>query len=72
MYWEQAKIINYTEEQYDLIVDTNLKSVFFCNQPVARHMIAREGGGSIVNISSQAASMIAGHTLAVDGGWTIV
>ena len=42
------------EELFDLIVDTNLKSVFFCSQVAARHMIGRGGGGSIVNISSQA------------------
>ena len=42
------------EELYDLIVDTNLKSVFFCCQKAAKGMIARGRGGSIVNISSQA------------------
>ncbi|HIM56866.1 MAG TPA: SDR family oxidoreductase [Candidatus Latescibacteria bacterium] len=42
------------EELFDLIVDTNLKSVFFCSQVAARQMIDRGAGGSIVNISSQA------------------
>ena len=42
------------EELYDLIVDANLKNVFFCSQSMARQMIARGVKGSIINISSQA------------------
>ena len=42
-----------TEEDWDLICDTNLKSCFFMSQMVGRHMIGR-GSGSIINISSQA------------------
>ncbi|MEM7145329.1 MAG: SDR family oxidoreductase [Verrucomicrobiota bacterium] len=49
-----SKILDYDEEQYDLIVDSNLKNVFFCCQIAARQMIRQGGGGSIVNISSQA------------------
>lgn len=46
--------LEYDEELFDCIIDANLKSVFFCSQSVAKHMIARGKGGSIVNISSQA------------------
>jgi len=53
-YNKQQKIIDYDEQLYDLIVDSNLKNVFFCSQFVARKMIAQGGGGSIINISSQA------------------
>ncbi|TWU42377.1 SDR family NAD(P)-dependent oxidoreductase [Novipirellula artificiosorum] len=53
-YNKQQKILDYDEQQYDLIVDSNLKSVFFCSQVVARQMMAQGDGGSIVNISSQA------------------
>ena len=42
-----------TEEEYDYIVDVNLKNVFFFSQAVARTMIARGKGGRIINISSQ-------------------
>ncbi|MCS6863273.1 MAG: 3-oxoacyl-ACP reductase FabG, partial [Abditibacteriales bacterium] len=42
-----------TEEEFDYIVDVNLKSVFFMSCAVARHLIARGGGGRIINISSQ-------------------
>ena len=53
-YNKLGKILDYDEELYDLIVDTNLKNVFFCSQIAARQMIAQGKGGSIVNISSQA------------------
>ncbi len=41
-----------TEEDWDLVVDTNLKGVFFCAQAAARHMID-QGRGRIINIASQ-------------------
>lgn len=53
-YNKLGKILDYDEELYDLIVDANLKNVFFCSQAVAKNMIARGVQGSIVNISSQA------------------
>ena len=53
-YNKLAKILDYEEDLFDEIVDANLKSVFFCSQRVARQMIAQEGGGNIINISSQA------------------
>ena len=53
-YNKVGKILDYDEELYDLIVDANLKSVFFCSQIAVRQMIAQGGGGNIVNISSQA------------------
>jgi NAD(P)-dependent dehydrogenase (short-subunit alcohol dehydrogenase family) len=42
-----------TEEDFDHIVDINLKATFFVSQAVARQMI-HQGGGRIVNMSSQA------------------
>jgi NAD(P)-dependent dehydrogenase (short-subunit alcohol dehydrogenase family) len=41
----------FTPEQYDLVVDTNLRSVFFACLEAGRHMLAR-GEGSIINIGS--------------------
>lgn len=49
-----ANIIDYTEDEYDRIIDANLKNVFFCSQIAARRMMAQGHGGAIVNISSQA------------------
>ena len=42
-----------TEEDFDDTVNVNLKGTFFCTQAVGRQMI-KQGGGSIVNLSSQA------------------
>lgn len=53
-YNHQGKIFDGTEEQYDRIVDANLKNVFFCSQLVAKAMIAGRQKGAIINISSQA------------------
>jgi 2-deoxy-D-gluconate 3-dehydrogenase len=43
--------VNFTEEDWDAVMDTNLKSVFFLCQAAARHMIPN-GGGKIINIAS--------------------
>lgn len=42
-----------TEEDYDLTLAVNLKGTFFASQAAGRIMI-RQGGGRIVNVSSQA------------------
>ncbi len=47
-------VLDLTEETWDLIVDTNLKGLFFCTQAVARRMVERKYG-RIINISSTAA-----------------
>ncbi|MDG5489701.1 2-dehydro-3-deoxy-D-gluconate 5-dehydrogenase KduD [Sphingomonas sp. BGYR3] len=47
----RADSIDFTEADWDAVVDTNLKSVFFLCQAAARHMIPN-GGGSIINIAS--------------------
>ncbi len=41
-----------TEDDWDAVIDTNLKGVFFCAQAAAGPMI-RQGGGRIINIASQ-------------------
>jgi len=43
-----------TPEDFDRLMDVNLRSLFFWNQAFGRHMIA-QGGGAIVNIASQGA-----------------
>jgi len=47
----RADAIDFNEEDWDAVIDTNLKSVFFLCQAAARHMIAN-GGGKIINIAS--------------------
>ena len=44
--------INFSEKDWDDVMDLNLKSVFFLSQAVARHFIARRAGGKIINIAS--------------------
>lgn len=43
--------VDFTEEDWDAVMDTNLKSVFFLCQAAARHMIPN-GGGKVINIAS--------------------
>jgi NAD(P)-dependent dehydrogenase (short-subunit alcohol dehydrogenase family) len=43
--------LEYTEQDWDTVVDLNLKSVFFCCQAAARIMKER-GGGKIINTAS--------------------
>lgn len=40
------------EEDWDIVLDTNLKSVFNCCKAAARPMLRRKQGGRIINISS--------------------
>src|SRR4051794_21678882 len=47
-------LIDLTEEQWDSVVDTNLKWTFFACQTAARAMVLT--GGSIINISSRSGS----------------
>ena len=46
--------ITQTDEDWDVVIDTNLKGPFVCSQVAARHMKAA-GGGAIVNIGSVSA-----------------
>jgi 2-deoxy-D-gluconate 3-dehydrogenase len=43
-----------TEEDWDQVLDINLKAAFFFSQSVAKHM-KKQGGGRIINIASQMA-----------------
>lgn len=45
--------LNITEDEYDLVMDSNLKGTFLCCQAAIASMIKR-GGGAILNFSSLA------------------
>ena len=47
----RADAVDFSEADWDAVIDTNLKSVFFLCQAAGRHMIA-QGRGKIVNIAS--------------------
>ena len=44
-------LLDVTEDEWDLVIDTNLKGCFLCTQQAARCM-KDHGGGSIVNLGS--------------------
>jgi NAD(P)-dependent dehydrogenase (short-subunit alcohol dehydrogenase family) len=48
-----ALLVKMTDEDWDFVVDLNLKGSFICARAVAPHMI-EQGGGRIINISSTA------------------
>ncbi len=60
----QARLEDVTEDDYDAVLDTNLKGPFFVAQAAARQMIAHQRAGRIVNISSVAAFRTLGQQAA--------
>jgi NAD(P)-dependent dehydrogenase (short-subunit alcohol dehydrogenase family) len=48
-----ASFLDVTEEDYDAIVDLNLRAAFFIAQAVARRLVEAKQPGSIIHISSQ-------------------
>ena len=47
-----GKFLEYTEEAFDAVVDTNLKGTYFTAQAAAREMVRQGGGGRIIMTSS--------------------
>jgi 2-deoxy-D-gluconate 3-dehydrogenase len=47
----RADSVDFTEADWDAVIDTNLKSAFFLAQAAGRHMIA-QGSGKIINVAS--------------------
>jgi 2-deoxy-D-gluconate 3-dehydrogenase len=48
----RGRALEFTEEDWDQVMDLNLKSAFFLSQSVARRMLADGKGGKIINIAS--------------------
>jgi 2-deoxy-D-gluconate 3-dehydrogenase len=48
----RADAIDFTERDWDDVIDVNLKTVFFLAQAAAKQFLAQGGGGKIVNIAS--------------------
>jgi glucose 1-dehydrogenase len=48
----RTSVLDTSEEQYEKVLDINLKSAFFGTQIVAKQMIKQGGGGRIINITS--------------------
>ena len=49
---DRVAVVSLEEDAFDLVMRVNVKGTFLCSRAVARHMIARGGGGRIINISS--------------------
>jgi glucose 1-dehydrogenase len=48
----RSSVLDTTEDQYEKVLEVNLKSAFFGTQLAAKQMIAQGGGGRIINITS--------------------
>ncbi len=55
-YGIRGNVVTTAEEDWDALMDVNLKGVFLCSKYAVPHMVA-QGGGSIVNTSSTIASV---------------
>ena len=53
-----------TDDEYDLVMDVNVRGVFNCCRAAVRQMATQDGGGSIINIGSIAGNL-ADHQMAV-------
>ena len=47
-----SPFLDVTEEQWDRVLNVDLKGAFFCAQAAAREMVQRKTAGRIINISS--------------------
>ena len=66
----RAAAIDFTEEDWDSVIDTNLKTAFFLCQAAGRHMLA-QASGTIINIASmltfQGGVRVASYTASKSG-----
>ena len=67
----RADALEFTEADWDAVIDVDLKSAFFLSQAVARHLLAEEARGKIINIASllsfQGGIRVASYTAAKSG-----
>ncbi len=67
----RADALDFTEADWDAVIDTNLKSAFFLAQAAARRMIGQGRGGKIINIASllsfQGGIRVASYTASKSG-----
>lgn len=67
----RADALDFTEDDWDAVMDVNLKAVFFTAQAFARAVVARDGRGAVVNVASllsfQGGVRVASYTAAKHG-----
>ena len=49
---KRREAINFTPDDWDSVMNVNLRTLFFLSQAFARHLVAENKGGKIVNIAS--------------------
>ncbi len=54
-YHGKGKFLSVTEDDWDNVLDVNLKGLYFMSQSVANHMISKKIKGHILNVSSASA-----------------
>ncbi|MFM0367450.1 2-dehydro-3-deoxy-D-gluconate 5-dehydrogenase KduD [Paraburkholderia sediminicola] len=63
--------LDFSEDDWDAVMDVNLKSVFFLSQAVARQFVKQESGGKIINVASmlsfQGGIRVASYTASKSG-----
>ncbi|MFM0741996.1 2-dehydro-3-deoxy-D-gluconate 5-dehydrogenase KduD [Paraburkholderia xenovorans] len=63
--------LDFSEDDWDAVIDVNLKSVFFLSQAVARQFVLQQGGGKIINVASmlsfQGGIRVASYTASKSG-----
>jgi 2-dehydro-3-deoxy-D-gluconate 5-dehydrogenase len=67
----RADAVDFTEADWDAVMDVNIKSVFFLSQAVARELLAQDRPGKIINIASmlsfQGGIRVASYTASKSG-----
>jgi 2-deoxy-D-gluconate 3-dehydrogenase len=67
----RADAIDFTEKDWDEVMEVNLRSAFFLSQAAAKQMLAQGGGGKIINIASllsfQGGIRVASYTASKSG-----
>jgi 2-dehydro-3-deoxy-D-gluconate 5-dehydrogenase len=67
----RAEALDFTEEDWDDVMNVNLKTTFFLSQAVAREMLRAGRGGKIINIASmlsfQGGIRVASYTASKSG-----
>ncbi|NBA96886.1 SDR family NAD(P)-dependent oxidoreductase [Pseudomonas sp. R5(2019)] len=57
---DSRNVLEYADDDWDRILDTNLKGAWIVAQEVARRMVEAQRGGSLINVTSILASRVAG------------
>jgi 2-dehydro-3-deoxy-D-gluconate 5-dehydrogenase len=67
----RADALDFSEADWDAVLDVNLRTVFFLSQAVARHLRQQQRGGRIINIASmlsfQGGVRVASYTASKSG-----